>query len=167
MKSAPEAGWHPALAETTLSAGEIERPAQVIDGRTVYRDIRIVLPYLRIRKVVAAAIGQRLQSPVLLDELDDRNVIAVFVRHMAALGIGRHNDERDPGAIAEEVNWLDVARIVVAAAFVESDEDCGALPHFRIGLHLVHNLLHEPFKQIQLRRGRMAIVETARLHDGN
>jgi hypothetical protein len=38
--------------------------------------------------------------------------------------------KRDAGAVAEEVERLHVARVVVAAAFVEGDEDGGVL---RIG----------------------------------
>ena len=40
---------------------------------------------------------------------------------------GDNHDQRDAGAVAEVVERLHVARVVVAAAFVEGDEDRGVL----------------------------------------
>ena len=59
----------------------------------------------------------------------------------------RDHDHRDAGAVAEEVERLNIARVPVAAAFVEGDEDRGVLPQRRIGLHRVDDLLGEAFEQ--------------------
>ena len=60
-------------------------------------------------------------------------MVAVLVRDVAAGGVRRHDDQRDARAVAEEVERLHVARVVVAAAFVEGDEDGGVLPQVGIG----------------------------------
>ena len=81
-----------------------------------------------------------------------------------AVVYGRDHDHRNAGAVTEEVQRLNVAGVIVAAAFVEGDEDRRGLPQSRIGLHSVDDLLHEAFEQIQLRGSRVAIDESARLH---
>ena len=108
-----------------------------------------------------------LQSPVPLDELQDRNVIGVIVRDVAGLGVGRNHDQRNARAVAEEVERLHVTGVVVAAAFVEGDEDGGVLPERRIRLDRIDDLLGEAFEQIQLGRCRVAIDQSAGLDEGD
>ena len=69
-----------------------------------------------------------LKSPVPLDELQDRNVVGVFVRDVAGLGVLRNHDQRNARAVAEEIQRLHIAGVIVAAAFVEGDEDRCVLP---------------------------------------
>src|SRR3954452_22383235 len=101
---------------------EVERIEQVVERRAVGRHVRIVLRGLRVRQIVTAAGRQRLELPVALDELQDRDVIAVAVVNLAAGRIGRENQQRNPRPVAEEVERLDEARVPVTAGFVESDE---------------------------------------------
>jgi hypothetical protein len=55
---------------------EVEHYEQIADCRAVHRHIGIVFVCNRIRKIVAAATAQRLEAPVALDELEDRDVVA-------------------------------------------------------------------------------------------
>src|ERR1700729_1348603 len=63
---------------------EVERVEQVVECRAVGRHVRIVLRRLWIWKVVAAAVCERLQAPVTLDELQQRNVVAIVVKDFSA-----------------------------------------------------------------------------------
>ncbi len=74
--------------------------------------------------------------------------------------VGRNDDRRNTSAVTEEVERLNVSRVVVAAAFVEGHDDGGAGPEFRIGFYAVDDLLHEAFEQVQLRRRRVTIEPT-------
>ena len=50
---------------------EVERIEQVVECRAVGWHIEIVLRHLRIGKVIAAAVGERPEGPVALDELNN------------------------------------------------------------------------------------------------
>ena len=54
---------------------ELEHHEQIADRRAVHRHIGIVFVRNRIGKIVAAANAQRLEAPVALDELEDRDVV--------------------------------------------------------------------------------------------
>ena len=99
----------------------------------------------RVRQIVAAAVRDLGKIPVLFDELQQRDMVVVGVVDMAFLGEGRNRDERNAGAVAEEVDRLDIAGIVVAAAFVGGDEDRRRVPEFGIALHPVDQRLQEFF----------------------
>src|SRR6202022_1496828 len=99
----------------------------------------------RVRQIVAAAIRDLGKIPVLLDELQQRDVIVVGVIDVALLGERRNRNERNAGAVAEEVDRLDIAGIVVAAAFVGGDEDRRRRPEFRIALHPIDQDFEEFF----------------------
>ncbi len=58
---------------------EVERVEQVSKRRAVGRHIRIVLRERRVGEVIAAAVGKRLEVPVALDELQQRNVVAIVM----------------------------------------------------------------------------------------
>ena len=90
-------------------SSELEHVHQVAERRGVGGDIR-VLARLRIGKIVATAAGDRRQAPIRLDELRGRNVVGVGVGDVAARRVFRHDDHRDAGAVAEEVERLHVAR---------------------------------------------------------
>jgi len=57
-----------------------------------------------------------------------------------------------PRAVAEEVDRLDIAGVVVAAALVHRDDDGRGLPQFLVGLHLVDDLLREGLEDIDAGR---------------
>ena len=78
------------------------------------------------------------------------NVVGILVRDVAGLGIRRNDDERDASYIAEEVEDLSVAGVVIAAAFVGGNENGCALPELGVGLDCFHNLLDEAFIEIPL-----------------
>src|SRR6266852_1013917 len=90
---------------------EVERIEQVVERRAVGRHIRIVLRDFRVGKIVTAAGRQRLELPVALDELQDRNVVAITVMDLSAGRIRRENQQRNTRPIAEEVERLDEARV--------------------------------------------------------
>src|SRR5580658_8215472 len=77
------------------------------------------------------------------------------------------NDERNAGAIAEEINRLNVTRIIVSTTLIEGNEDCGVSPESWVGLDLIDDLLHEALKEIEFGRRRVTIVEAAGLNDGD
>ncbi len=93
----------------TVMMIEIEEIEQVADGRAVHRHVRIAGLGDRVREVVAAAIGDRRQVPVPLDEFDDRDVIGIVVGNVAGLRQRRNHDQRDAGAVAEVIERLHVA----------------------------------------------------------
>ena len=55
-------------------------------------------------------------------------MVVVGVIDIALFGVGRNRNERNACAVAEEVDRLDVAGIIVAATFVGGDEDCRRRP---------------------------------------
>src|SRR5262245_29557336 len=80
-----EGGWSLVLAVAATMI-EVEHIEQVTDRRHVGRDIGIVGGHDRVRQIVAAAAGERIQSPISLDEFQDRSVVAVAVSDPAATG---------------------------------------------------------------------------------
>ena len=58
-------------------------------------------------------------------------MVVVSMHHAAALRIGRNHQQRNPRAVAEEVDRLHITGIPVAATFVEGDHDRGVVPHLR------------------------------------
>src|ERR1700683_604062 len=102
-----------------LTGREVERVKQVIKSRAVRWNVGVVGGGDRIREVVAAAVGQRRQSPVALDELDDRNVIRIRVANVSTHRIRRNDQQGNARAITKEIHRLDVAGVVIAAAFVK------------------------------------------------
>ncbi len=87
-------------------------------------------------------------------------MVGVTVRDMAALGVRRDHDRRDTGAVAEEVERLDVAGVPVSAAFVEGDQDRGVCPQLGLACTWLMILLRERLEQVELGRGRVAIEQS-------
>ena len=50
-------------------------------------------------------------------------MIGIRVIDEATFRVGRDDDHRNARAVAEEADWLHIARVVVSAAFVHRDED--------------------------------------------
>src|SRR5215510_8599090 len=92
-----------------VMAIEIEHLEQISDGGAVAGHIGIVLMRDRVGEVIAAARRERPETPIALDELQDRDMVIVGVHHAAAAREGRDHDERDTRAVAEEIERLDVA----------------------------------------------------------
>lgn len=65
-------------------ATKIEHIEEIADGRAVERHIGIIFMRDRIRQIVSAARGQRLEPPIALDEFQDRDMIVIGVRHVSA-----------------------------------------------------------------------------------
>lgn len=133
-------------------ASEVEQVKKVANGRPVCWNIsadhRVVR---RVWQVIAAAAGDRRQAPVVFDELQNRNMVRIVVGNVAWPGVRRNHNQRNARAIAEEIERLHISRVVIAAAFVYSHENCSSAPESGIRLDHVHDLLDEPFKQVPFR----------------
>src|SRR5271156_1875447 len=68
---------------------------QVIEGRTIGWDIRVIGSGNRVGEVIPAARGDGGKSPVCFDELQDRNVVGVVMNDAATLGVRRDNNKGD------------------------------------------------------------------------
>src|ERR1039457_5043260 len=97
---------------TWVLALKVEQGHQVADGGTVGREIGGTGDAFRIGEIVAAVRRQRLQSPVLLNEFQQRGVVAISVVHVPRLGERRDYAKRNARTIAEKVNGLNVAGVV-------------------------------------------------------
>src|SRR5271154_2894754 len=109
------------LVSPIAFASEMKQVEQIPDGRTVDRHIRVVFKRDRIRKIVPAAAREWPQVPISLDELQNRDVIGIGGVVMPASRKLRDDNQRNARAVAEEVERLDVARIVKPAAFILRD----------------------------------------------
>src|SRR5579862_3935700 len=140
---------------------EVEQIKEIADRGHVMRYIiiRIAIMTLdRVGQIVAAPIAERLvELPVPLDELHERGMLVIDVADVTAGREGRHGDHRDARARAEEIDRLDEARIIVAAAFVDRDEDRGLSPELFVGLHLIDDVLREGLEEIPFRRRWMTV----------
>ena len=76
-----------------------------------------------VRIVVSAAVCNRAQPPVSFDEFQDGNVVRILVRDISTPSIWRNNNHRNPGAIAKIIERLHITGVIIAAAFVEGDDD--------------------------------------------
>src|SRR5437764_14211510 len=94
-------------------------------------------------------------------------MISVRVHHVAAMRILGDGNEGDAWPAAEEVEGLEEARVPVATALVEGDEEGRLCEECRMCLELVEDLGDQRFKQIELRACRMAIDEAIGLHIGD
>src|SRR5713226_2565593 len=73
------------LVELLFERAKVEQVHQIADGWAVQRDVGVAAGD-GIREIVAAAAGERRQSPVGFDELQDRNVVGIRVRDMPRRG---------------------------------------------------------------------------------
>ncbi len=139
---------------------EVEGVEQIRQRRAVGRHVRIALLHDRVREVVAAARGQRLQLPVTLDELQQRDMIAVAMVDLAARGIGRKDQQRQTRSVAEEIQRLHETGVPVAAGFVPGDEHGGLGLQLRIVIQRAEQVEHVGFEQVDLRALRMTVEQT-------
>src|ERR1700719_322950 len=101
--------WLVVALAVPISVVEVKHVEQIADGRAVLGHVRVALTRFWIGQIVAAAVSKRIQVPIALDELQNRDVIAVGMVHMAAFGERRNNNQGDARAVAEKVQWLNVA----------------------------------------------------------
>src|SRR6202162_4844776 len=160
----PEWGTHRTILTT---ASELEQVHQIADGGRVQRHVGIALGGDWVGQMIAAAIAHRSQVPIGFDELQDRSMICVSMRDVACRGEGRNHQSWNSGAVAEVIEGLDISGVVVAAAFVEGNDDGGAGPQCFVGLYFVDDLLHEALEQIEFGRRWVSIKPAVGLHKGN
>src|SRR5260370_3863549 len=129
---------------------ELEHHEQIADRRAVHRHIGIVFVRNRIWKIVAAASAQRHQVPVALDEFQDRDVVGIAVRDMSSLRVGRHHHQRHARPVAEEIDRLDKAAVVIPASLIESNKQSRLRFEPRIGREGIQDFLQHAFEEIEL-----------------
>jgi hypothetical protein len=74
-------------------------------------------------------------------------VVRIAVRDVTGLRIRRNHNQWNARSVTEEIERLNVTRIVVAAALVHRDKDRRGLPNFRIAPHLINDLFDISFEQ--------------------
>ena len=94
-------------------------------------------------------------------------MIVVGVIDVARLRVPGHRNQRNARAVAEEVERLDVARVVVAAALIGGDEDRGRRPQLFVRPYLADQVLDEHLVERRGRVGRMAGELLERAHEGD
>src|SRR5215471_15011509 len=119
------------------------------------------------RQIVAAARGEWLQGPVHLDEFQDRRMVVRGMIDETGLGEARDREERDPRAVAEEIQDLDVAGIVIAAAFVRRYQDRCVIPDVGMRLNLRDEVLDEGLVARRIGIGGMARFRIGRRDEGD
>ncbi len=135
----------------------MEHVEQIAQRRTVKRNVRIAFRRNRVWKIVPAANRQRSQTPIPLDELQDRDMVPISVVDVAALGEVRNDDERNAWPIAKEIQRLHVSGVIETTAFVEGDDERGLGHHVRFGLQQIDNLLCHALEEINFGRGWVTI----------
>src|SRR6266852_6725660 len=150
----------------TLARPEVEHVKQIADCRTVGRHVWVVVAGDRVRQIVAAAGREWREFPIALDEFQDRGVIGVAMRHLTAAREGRCYDHGNARSVTEEIERLDIPRIVVAAAFIKGDEDRCFRFQLRILLECIQHLFQHRFVEVELRTRRMAVQKPVRLEEG-
>ena len=93
-------------------------------------------------------------------------MIGVSVNDATALRPRRDDDEGNARTVAEIVERLDEARVVISAAFIKGYENRGFGGELRVGLHRTDELGYEGFEQIELRGLGVAIRERVGLDVG-
>ena len=117
---------------------------QIPDGWAVEREVRVGSG-LRVGKVIPAPFREGLQAPIPLDEFQDGSMIGIGMVYMASLFGGKRGNRNHDGsrAIAKEIDRLDVAGIVVTAAFIEGHQNNGVLPQGVVFLDGFHHFSDE------------------------
>src|SRR5579872_288364 len=156
-----------AVVISVVVAIEVEHVHQVADRGSVAWHVWIFPADDWVGQVVPAPPGYGAQPPVGLDELVERHVIGVRVHDTDVTREARDHDHGDAGAVAEEVDRLDIARVIVAAALVRGNHDRRILPQRRIRLDPIDDLLDEAFEELPFRGSRMPVEEPVGLHDGD
>src|SRR5260370_6306622 len=148
-------------------ASEIEEVEEIAEGRAIEWHVGIIFVDYGVWEIVAAAMRQGLQVPIALDELQDRNVVGVAMADVASAGEGRNDNQRNARPVAKEVQGLNVAGVIVAAAFVEGDDQRGFSEKIGPGSQVVEGLLDHAFEEVEFGGRRMTINQAVRLDEGH
>ena len=89
-------------------------------------------------------------------------MIIVSVIYKALLGVRRYNDRRNTRAVPEEIDRLDVAAVVVSAAFIHGENDRRVGEQFTIADHQVGQIRYEVLVREQSRVSRMSLIGNLR-----
>src|SRR6516162_3971939 len=85
-------------------------------------------------------------------------MIVVRVINITFFDERRDDHQRNTRAVAEEVQRLDIARVIVTTTIIKSDKNGSAFEHLVRTNNLVHNLGGKALKQRERGRGWMPIV---------
>src|SRR5690349_16088163 len=85
---------------------------------------------------------------------------------MAAAGKRRNGDQRDARSIAEKVQRLDVAGVVVSAALIHGDEEYGGRKKFWVRCEMIHDFPVHALEEVELRRRRVTVQQTVGFYEG-
>src|SRR5579859_7282199 len=139
---------------------KVEQVEQIADGRHVPRNVRIVVIKARIGQIIAAACAERgMEHPVPFDELDEGRMLVIDMADVTTSRKRRNGDHRNAWTCPEEINRLDEARVIIAAAFVHSDKDRGFGPLFPVALREFNDVLSEGLEQSPFRGSGMRSEE--------
>src|ERR1700730_1352075 len=94
-------------------------------------------------------------------------MVVVTVHDLAAAREGGDDNQRNPGAIAEEIERLKESRVEVTAALVKGNQEGGLLKQFAVGLELIKNVLDHGLEEIELRARRVSINKAVGLYKGD
>src|ERR1035438_7517844 len=94
-------------------------------------------------------------------------MLAIGVADMPTGGEGRNGDHGNARARAEEIDRLDEARVIEAAALVRGDEDRCLLPLLLVALRELDDVLGKGLEQRPLGRSGVAVHGIVRLRIGN
>src|SRR6202030_613491 len=94
-------------------------------------------------------------------------MVVVTVYDLAAAREGGDDNQRNPGAITEEIERLQESRIEVTATLVKGNQECGLLKQFAVGLELIKNVLDHGLEEIELRARRVSINKAVGLYKGD
>src|SRR5260370_13010134 len=89
-------------------------------------------------------------------------MIIVSVIYEALLGVWRYSDRRQPRAVPEEIDWLDVAAVVVSTAFIHGDKDCRVSEQGTVADYGVGQVSYEVLVREQSRVRRMSLIRNLR-----
>ncbi len=92
-------------------------------------------------------------------------MVGVRVVDVAALGEGRDDDKRNARPVAEKVERLDVAGVVVAAAFVQRDDERGFRHQFGLPLQVIHDVRDHALEEVKLGGCRVAVQQAIRFDE--
>src|SRR6266852_6966455 len=144
---------------------EIEEVEEIAEGRAIERHIGIIFVDYGVWEIVAAAMRQGLQVPIALDELQDRNVVGVAMADVVSVGEGRNDNQRNARPVAKEVQGLNVAGVIVAAAFVEGDDQRGLSEKIGPGSQVIHRSLDHAFEEVEFGRCWVTVDQTVWLNE--
>src|SRR5258707_7910821 len=94
-------------------------------------------------------------------------MVVITVPDLAAAGEGRDHNQRNTGAVAEEIERLKEPRIPVTTALVKGDDEGGLLKQLGVGPQLVNNVIDHGLEEIELRTRRVSVDKAVGFHIGD